>query len=59
MMKMNNVPNNTIIPENPKSADKLPVLLAPQTGRRAFWKSAFGERRYLGLYISLKDCGTF
>lgn len=46
---MNNVPNDSIIPENQKSADKPPVLLAPQTGRRAFWKSAFRERRYLGL----------
>lgn len=48
MMKMNNVSYN-IIPENQKITDKPPVLLTPQTGRRAFWKSALGERRYLGL----------
>lgn len=48
---MNNIPSDIITVETPapKKADKPPVLLAPRLGRQSFWKSVFGQWRYLGL----------
>lgn len=50
---MNNPQNNIAAQDvtniSHEKAERPPVLLAPQTGKRAFWKSVFEERRYLGL----------